>query len=341
MTTIDNQALAWVVRQSARQLGEEEQAAFDAWYAADIRHQGAYFRAGAIQTALERASEQQTARPRREWLLTEWQGDVPTELPPRRSFLKQGWRYGGALAACALMAALFAPLQPEPLMLAAAKGELRVVPLADSSVASINSGSRIEVSMRDDARDIALQQGDAFFQVAKDKTRPFVVAAGEARVRAVGTAFGVRRLSHGAEIVVTEGTVEVWSAGRKALPRRVTAGHTVLVSEPDDTILVRQAPAEAEQKLAWRQGKLVFVDQKLSEAVADFNRYSKRQIVIVDPALNDQGFVGQYPVDAAEMFARDVSAYLKVPLVITADKILIGAVRKDQDSHRRPAPVRA
>jgi transmembrane sensor len=62
----------------------------------------------------------------------------------------------------------------------------------------------------------------------------------------------------------------------------------------------------------------------LSEAVADFNRYSPKTIVILDAALGTKRLFGQYQLDAPELFAKDVSTVLDVPLVITADTIYIG-----------------
>src|SRR3546814_2061558 len=90
-------------------------------------------------------------------------------------------------------------------------GEIRRVPLADGSIAAINTASAIDVKLDDAARHVRVVEGEAWFQVARDKQRPFVVAAGRARVRAVGTAFSVRRRAGGADVLVTEGEVEVWA----------------------------------------------------------------------------------------------------------------------------------
>jgi transmembrane sensor len=58
--------------------------------------------------------------------------------------------------------------------------------------------------------------------------------------------------------------------------------------------------------------------------VADFNRYSAKTIVIADRRLESRTLVGQYQIDAPERFARDVSAFLHVPVSITAQEIRIG-----------------
>ena len=69
---------------------------------------------------------------------------------------------------------------------------------------------------------------------------------------------------------------------------------------------------------------MILKNQTLKEAVADFNRYSPKTIVIVDAALRDKRLFGQYKLDAPELFAQDVSTVLDVPIDITADTIFIG-----------------
>jgi hypothetical protein len=74
-------------------------------------------------------------------------------------------------------------------------------------------------------------------------------------------------------------------------------------------------------------GQLVLVNRPLADAVADFNRNSCKQgkhIIVLDPAVGRKTLVGQYPLNAPEMFARDVSALLGVPVNIGQDHIVIG-----------------
>ena len=322
MSTIDQEALHWATRHTGRTLDDAERIAFDAWYAADIRHQGAYLRAMAINRALDQALVQKTLRPRRERLAVEWAGASWNQANSRRAFLM-----AGAAGIVVLTATSVFRGAPDRAVLTTAKGEFRKVPLADKSVATINSGSQVEFRLTPQKRQVHLARGEAWFEVAKDKSKPFIVDAGEVLVRAVGTAFGVRRYQNGAEVLVTEGTVEVWSKDGTAPKRLLTAGEHTFVENHAADISVARQPREVERKLAWREGKLIFNNQTLSEAVADFNRYSPRKIIIVDPKLWNRKLVGQYQIDAPELFAKDVSSFLDVPIVITADKIMIGAVQ--------------
>lgn len=310
MSTIEQEANAWVARRYARALSEAEHAQRDAWLAADTRHQGAYARALAIHNAISLGSSQATAAPVRE-----------PYLATRRS-----WLIHGGMAAClaATVGAFSLATLRRDKVLATAKGEFRKVPLQDASVATINSDSRIEVDFTPTLRKINLRQGEAWFEVAKDKAKPFVVQSGDANIRAVGTAFAVRRFANGTEVLVTEGTVEVWSKQGKTQRRQLVAGERAFLAQVAGPIAVTRQPAEVNRKLAWREGKLILKNQTLSEAVADFNRYSAKTIVIVDERLRAKRLFGQYQLDAPELFARDVSTVLDVPLRITADTIFIG-----------------
>ncbi|MEO7495615.1 MAG: FecR domain-containing protein [Massilia sp.] len=321
MSKIDNEAFEWVARKFARGLDDAERGQFDAWYGADARHAGAYARAMAIYNAINLATVPQSlvadgARPGA-------RGDIG-----RRRVLQYG-----ALAAClvATVGTLGVSVLRDDKVLTTAKGEFRKVPLQDKSIATINSGSRIEVAFTDRQRTINLRQGEAWFEVAKDKTKPFVVEAGDARVRAVGTAFAVRRYADGTEVLVTEGTVEVWSKDGKAQRRQLTAGERAFLANDASPIAISRQPAEVNRKLAWREGKLMLKNQTLGDAVADFNRYSAKTIVIADASLASKRLFGQYMLDAPELFARDVSTVLAVPINITADTIFIG--QADSGAH--------
>src|SRR3546814_7473302 len=82
----------------------------------------------------------------------------------------------------------------------------------------------LDVTMKPEVRQVALKDGEAWFQVAKDRARPFVVEIGDVRVRAVGTAFAVKRTAAGVDVQVTEGVVEIWRVGDEAKIQRVKEG---------------------------------------------------------------------------------------------------------------------
>ncbi|MFT4074576.1 MAG: FecR domain-containing protein [Asticcacaulis sp.] len=317
MLRIDEEAGAWVARLEG-DTSEGTRRAFEAWYDADPRHQGAFLRAEAAWTMLDRAqvmTHGDTLLARRA---------LEEKLKRHRTSVSRRYVMGGAVAASLTGAVAVGYVLSHRLSVATGVGELRSVPLKDRSIASVNTDSQIDVDMTPQIRHVALVKGEAWFEVAKNPEVPFVVSAGDIRVRAVGTAFSVRRRAGGADVLVTEGTVEAWNVNDKDKRVTLTAGHEAFVPVKPEAVDVTYRPEEVERKLAWREREIVLNSETLDEAVAEFNRYNSRQIVIADPSLNAQKLVGGFHVDQPETFARAVQAALNVPVSDTGDRIIIG-----------------
>ncbi len=318
MSTLDDEASDWVVRQSSGPLDEASQRAFEAWYDTGPRQQGAYLRAQAIWRSLDKATVQSNLRP--EAIRRTAQART-TRRPSRRAILTAGV---ATSAAAGLVAVVLGSRLTGGVTLRTTLGEVRKVPLEDRTIASLNSDSHLEVSMTPKLRRIVLVSGEALFEVAKNPQRPFVVEAGDVFVRAVGTAFSVRRRTTGADVLVTEGVVEAWNAGGSGGARRIAAGEQAFVPYRAEPISVLAAPREIERKLAWREGNIILDNQTLAEAVLEFNRYNRLKIIIADPALGSHRLVGQYRADQPEQFVDAVQALMDVPVAKTGDRLAIG-----------------
>ena len=198
-------------------------------------------------------------------------------------------------------------------------GGVASVPLRDGSHVTLNTASQIRVAFDPTQRRVDLEEGEAFFEVAKDPTRPFIVRAGDKRVVAVGTQFSVSRDGTGVRIVVTEGTVRLESASVplhlqkqaagsgepaadiKAMP--LTAG--MVARARDQDLLVQSASVpQAEEILSWREGYLTFHETRLAEVITQFNRYNVGKIVIADPTLASIPISGAFHPTNAEAFLR-------------------------------------
>jgi transmembrane sensor len=181
------------------------------------------------------------------------------------------------------------------------------------------------VDLQKSVRLVRIERGEAWFQVAKDADRPFLVEAGRVRVQAVGTAFSVRRVEDGVEVLVTEGVVEAWAQGAEGQTIRIAAGARAFVGE---NAAVKRGPPEVsgvDRALAWRNGKIDLVGQPLSEAVAEFNRYNRRQLIIADPRLANEQFDGVFRTDDPAGFANMIHTSLDVPIDMSSpEQILIG-----------------
>ncbi|ADG10319.1 iron dicitrate transport regulator FecR [Caulobacter segnis] len=308
---IDDEAALWAVRIDARGLDAATDPELEAWLAGDARRAGALLRAQAAISFLDRGRALAGSTP-------------PIE---RRGSSRRALIFGGAVVAAAVGGAGLWKLRPQ--RLDTGLGEIRRVPLADGSMVAINTSSALEVELKPKAREILLKQGEAWFQVAKDPERPFVVAAGPVRVRAVGTAFSVRRREQdgsSVDVMVTEGVVEAWVEGVDAPRQRLSAGNRLVLAGAT-TAPITEAPLDIERSLAWRNGEIALDGESLEEAARLFNRYNSRQIVIDDPELAKERFVGLFQTNAPESFASAVAATLGAEVSVDARAIRIGRAR--------------
>ena len=302
---IETAALAWVVRLDREDDQPESLRELDAWLSQDPRREGAFLRAQAIWSRLDRASLSDTPADRR-------------VRPTRR------WAIGSAGAAAVAAAGAGAWFVFGGSQVATAQGEVRHVPLPDGSSLDLNTRSRIAVAMSPEQRTLRLDLGEAWFQVEKDPRRPFTVEAGPARIQAVGTAFSVRRYDGAVEVLVTEGVVRAWLLGREADAVRLEAGDTGRLEHHGGARLTSTASAEIDRRLAWRAGKIDLAGETLEAAVSEFNRYNRRPIVIRQRDVAAKKFFGLFRMDDPEGFARSVHSALGVSVEFQDAQILIG-----------------
>jgi transmembrane sensor len=303
---IDEAAFRWVALLDRE--GDDPKLLSDLtdWLAKDPRHEGAYLRAQALWLKLDRAANAAE------------RGQAASPALSRRRVLAGG--AGAALAAAAGGAWILSGGRRFDTEI----GEIRHVPLPDGSAADLNTQSSLRVSMAKSVRRVRLAEGEAWFHVEHDPSRPFIVESGLVRVRAVGTAFSVRRYEHGAEVLVSEGVVEAWVSGAEVAAVRLSAGEKAMVQERAPIQSETAAPAEIDRRLAWRNGRIDLAGQTLGEAVAEFNRYNQREMVVKQQALLSKRFYGVFRTDDPEGFAKAVRSSLNVPVEITKDSIVIG-----------------
>lgn len=160
-----------------------------------------------------------------------------------------------------------------------AVGERATIALADGSRLALNTASEVSVDYSGRNRALKLVAGEAWFDVAKDPERPFVVSANGHTVTAIGTSFDVRLEPSGLRVAVAEGRVAVGALGRGHLSD-VSAGERMDVA--GEAAVVRPSGPIAGD---WREGRLEFASVTLSEAVAEMNRYRRKPILVADPAV--------------------------------------------------------
>lgn len=184
-------------------------------------------------------------------------------------------------------------------------GARQIVALADGSRVELNTDTELRATVDDTRRVVRLYQGEAFFDVARDPGRPFIVHAGDRRVVVLGTQFAVRRHDGGVRVTVAEGRVRVEREKPQAPTRPVVAerGETVIAKAEIETV-IPPAPERIERALAWRQGYVMFEKSTLAEAAAEFNRYNIRKLVVEDSAAGATRISGRFDANNLDAFVR-------------------------------------
>jgi transmembrane sensor len=202
-------------------------------------------------------------------------------------------------------------------------GQIRRVKLSDGSRMVLNTASEATVRFDKARREIELTSGEGLFQVAKDRARPFVVRAGFVSVRAVGTVFSVRTAGQSVDVTVTEGVVDLIDSSTTGggVIRRVAANEHATVMETSRVHVQSMPHAEAERRLAWRDGMVDFAGEPLTTAVEEINRHNHRQIVVDDAALAARPVVGMFRANDPDNFAATVAAALGVQRIDQDDAI--------------------
>lgn len=293
-------------------LSTEEERELNAWLQAAPRHRGALIRAKAVWHNLDRLGA--LAGP------TGLQSGPEVDAAGRESTAPEKGlstdfrrrRVVSALAASIAVAAVgivgYSVFMQSHRSYATDVGELRRISLEDGSSIVLNSGSHVSVQFHAATREVTLDRGEALFEVASDKNRPFTVHTGDVSVRAVGTAFSVRRVEETVSVSVTDGVVEV-SEPQAAL-QRVAVNERATVRPTRGVIVTHEDHSTMERRLAWRDGMVSFAGETLGAAVDEVNRYSRRKIVIDNPALRAEPVVGIFRVGDVDAFARTAAAAL-------------------------------
>jgi transmembrane sensor len=217
-------------------------------------------------------------------------------------------------------------------------GEQRFVTLEDGSRVELNSRTRLLVRFTNRARTIELLQGQALFQVAKNRQRPFIVVSGGVQVQAVGTQFDVDHRKRTTIVTVLEGQVAVQTEyGRGELPGRQVAGDThpampVILSAGEQVALpggsaARPVHANVAAAISWTHGSLIFEGTRLRDVVEEFNRYNTRQLIIRDSWLEDISISGVYSSTNPALLLRFLREQPGVSIQETSNAVLISAAK--------------
>lgn len=307
---IYSRAAEWAAKRDLGGLTPEEDAEFSAWLAADIRHLGAYGRAEAVLERLKRVPSSAVAAACLDATEPYWS---------RRRIVLTG-SIAASFATVVVGAGLWQ--RGQTATYATGIGQVREVVLSDGSVVTLNTNTRVGVNFTKDVRQIHLVQGEALFDVAKNKKRPFIVVAGDTKVRAVGTSFVVSMLpQRPVQVLVKEGVVELdRSISGKSMPARVSANTQVLASTDARFVAIDVPIAKVEREMAWRFGRIALDNQTLQDASETFARYSDIRLV-VDPAVANRTVTGMFVANDPVAFAKAAAAVLNLRIEMSSGQV--------------------
>jgi transmembrane sensor len=289
----DAEAAAWLARLQQDERTPQTEAAFQDWLRADGANEAAFARATDVWEMLPGAAAVRELGP-----------SARLVAPParRRPNRVVEWAVAATLLTGLVAGGLW--WMSRPAVYETAAGEQQVKTLRDGSRVSLNTDSRISVSYGGGLRHIALERGEAVFDVEHDPAHPFVVDAGGERVRALGTSFEVRRDEGRVMVTLVRGRVDVSRLGENGAPAvvlaRLTPGDRATIAAGGEAVLDRPS---VDAVTAWRHGEVVFTNATLQAAAAEINRYGPVKVVVTDAAAAQLPVSGVFETNDATEFA--------------------------------------
>lgn len=305
----EEQAALWAARLEGGELAPHDRAAFQAWLKSDAEHPRLLQQFQRLSAALEEQIPVLAAV-----------GAVASPPPPATARPWRGnfaWGLGAAAVAAAAAVALVLHLRPVDHLYVTGPGERHSVQLADGSGVELNANTTLRVVLTRGARTARLTRGEAFFVVAKDASRPFIVATSEGSVRVTGTVFDVRDESRNdLEVTVVEGSVAVSPADSDgAAPYVLSPGDHYSSGHP---ALQRLSAGAMDDLLAWRSGSVIFDSTRLADALASFTRFTG-QAAVADPDVADLKLSGRFQLDQFDEFLAGLP--VRWPVQVDRDEL--------------------
>lgn len=241
----------------------------------------------------------------------------PVPLTPCRK--PNAWRPALAVAAalvCAVLAfSLGTPHGVYQQQIAAQAQGARTFNLPDGSTLSVNANTRLRIEFTGQQRQLFLEQGQLYLEVAPDKERPLWVHAGDATVRVVGTGFDVRRgekqlvvsVAHGQVAFAPDSKTHVMLGARQQASFDLASG-----------ALQQQSLADG-QVADWRSGHLAFRNRELASLVDELNLYRPRPVLLADPKLGRFKVSGNLDVKDPDALLNALPALIPVKTIALAD----------------------
>ena len=247
---------------------------------------------------------------------------------PRRS----AWLWPAGVTAVLMVVSLVLTyiVHLGPLTIRTGAGERREVTLVDGSVVRLSPKTTLRVCFTEQERWVRLSRGDAVFRVAKNRVKPFLVETDHARVRAVGTEFGVENQGNVVIVTVEEGRVAVTQPATGLAPSARALPQIEVSLGADQQVVVPQAgpmgsirKVDSRRELSWADGRLVFEQDPVAEVVQRFNRFNRIQIEIRDPKLAARPVSAVFDASDPEAFIAFLESVANVRVTRSSSDMIV------------------
>ena len=212
------------------------------------------------------------------------------------------------------------------------KGTKSTIQLADGSKVWLNADSKIQypLTFEGNTREIYLD-GEAFFEVAKNPQKPFIIHLANGTVRVLGTSFNIRAYNNEkvVETSVTTGKVAFIPKYKNARKKQdtvfLTPNNKVRYLFTAEKIAV--LPTLASEDKAWTEGKMIFKAMRLQEIAVELERNFGKKVIFRDDTAGDYVLTGSFQNNTLEevMYYFSLSKSKKIYYKITNNELLIAA----------------
>jgi transmembrane sensor len=301
-----------------------DRAALQAWLEEDIAHGDAYLEISGLWDAVEQIRADPQVLAMRESALSRY----PASFRPPRPALAAACAALAVVGVLALTAvAINQTSQPALQVFSTGIGQTATIGLIDGSKLTLDTDTTVRTRMTGRKRLVYLDRGRAFFKVAHDKSRPFVVEFDGKSVTATGTAFEVTADAKRFEVLLVEGTVRVslpakkpGAAGEHVVSTDLTAGTRLTGGGPGTWTLTK---FDDRDELGWMEGQVLFNNKPLGVIAAEMNRYSRRKIIIDDPDVASRPIYGAFMAGDVDQFVHALVDYRIVRLKSQSEGALV------------------
>lgn len=284
---IEEEAARWLLRREEPGWTEADGQALEAWLSEAAAHQAAFWR---LEHGWRRA-DRLAARP----------------LSTPKSKAPWSRRFAPLVASLVALigAGVWLAHDAAGRVYATDVGGHEVAPLPDGTRVELNTDTKLRADVTREHREVWLDKGEAYFEVAHDKAHPFTIYAGKRKVTVLGTKFSVRRDGDEVQVTVVEGRVRVdpVDAPRPTPPAVLTPGQ-IAIAKGAATLVTPKTVAAAQSELSWRQGMLVFDQYTVERAAEEFNRYNRRKIIVTSPEAGAIRIGGTFETDNIDGFVE-------------------------------------